>query len=356
MAPDIRRMMSLTLTLTRWTPRPSQGLSVQGRCHGQDGLLTPNILDSRACKITSASPAPPVSTRPLTLAGTEIRRTSASVVAVQHATDRFPRFAYLLRHGTPQPESQSEHSRRSADPHSDSGWTHASVATIPDARAQCGGSDETALQSCAAASASGTLGHVSPARRSSPSRDTSSTSATPVLSEPPAFKSVSEDLHNPDPAPCTVAMANYTSAATSSSQGGSRTEQLQVSTRRGTDRIGNERITGETQLSFSPSHSKHQSQASTDYEDVDEDDHDQTAQDTDSHSQAGAQAQAEGQPRKKKTRRAGAAITRVRRMQREVRRLAEEEEANVQRQPQPVRVRPRVPFIELWHGRSLACL
>ncbi|KAI0695005.1 hypothetical protein C8T65DRAFT_666225 [Cerioporus squamosus] len=125
-------------------------------------------------------------------------------------------------------------------------------------------------------------------------------------------------------------MASYHSASTSS-RGGSRTEQLLAHTRKGASCIAGERITGETQLSYASSQNQPHSYASTQHEDVDEDEQDQE------DLQTGAQTTAEGQPKKKKTRRAGVAITRVRRMQREVRRLAEEEEATAPRQPQPVR-------------------
>ena len=357
MAPDTRRTLSLALTLAYWTPLPSLALSVQRHTTGQDGLLTPNIAGSRPRPITSASPTAASSpARPLTATETGIWWNT--VADTQPATDRFPRFAYLLRHGTHQPESQSEegYSRRSADPHSDSGRAHASLATNPGARAQCGLGDETALQSCVAASAPGTLGDLPPARRSSPSRNLSSARAAPVPAEPPTSKPVFEDQHRPDLEPRSVAMSSYSPPSTSSSKGGSRTEQLLASTRKGTDRVGNERIMGgETQLSFhslqSLSQSKHQSQASTDYEDVDEDEQGQ-----DTFSQTEGQTQGEGQPKKKKTRRAGVAITRVRRMQREVRRLAEEEEASTQRQQPTVRVRPRVLFIERWRGTLIRLL
>ncbi|KAI0745298.1 hypothetical protein C8Q76DRAFT_789699 [Earliella scabrosa] len=331
MAPDTRRTLSLALTLAYWTPLPSLALSVQRHTTGQDGLLTPNIAGSRPRPITSASPTAASSpARPLTATETGIWWNT--VADTQPATDRFPRFAYLLRHGTHQPESQSEegYSRRSADPHSDSGRAHASLATNPGARAQCGLGDETALQSCVAASAPGTLGDLPPARRSSPSRNLSSARAAPVLAEPPTTKPVFEDQHRPDLEPRSVAMSSYSPPSTSSSKGGSRTEQLLASTRKGTDR--------------SISQSKHQSQASTDYEDVDEDEQGQ-----DTFSQTEGQTQGEGQPKKKKTRRAGVAITRVRRMQREVRRLAEEEEASTQRQQPtslllPVQTHPSPPL------------
>ncbi|RPD78620.1 hypothetical protein L226DRAFT_298626 [Lentinus tigrinus ALCF2SS1-7] len=127
-------------------------------------------------------------------------------------------------------------------------------------------------------------------------------------------------------------MASYHSASTSS-RGGSRTEQLLAHTRKGAHCITGERITGETPLSYASSQIQSHSQASTQHEEVDEDEQDQP----DSPPGSGPQTPTEGQPKKKKTRRAGVAITRVRRMQREVRRLAEEEEANAQRQPQPVR-------------------
>lgn len=353
MAPDTRRNLSLSLTLAQWMPLPTLARSAQAHTAGRDGLLTPNISGSRPrlISISSASLAASGPTYPLTATQTEIRWNA--VADTQHATDRFPRFAYLLRHGTHQPESESdeEHLRRSADPHSDPGRTHASLATLPDVHAQCGERNETALQSCAAASASGTLGHPSTAQRSSPSRDFSSARATLPAELPTFGDSVAEDQHCPDIETCTEAMASYNQSSSSASRSGSRSEQLYASTRKSGDRNASERIMAASPLSLSPSPTQHQSQASTEYEDADEDEHDQQAQDTPSQAAGG---QGEGQPRKKKTRRAGVAITRVRRMQREVRRLAEDEEANAQRQPQPVRVGSELLYILhlAWHAHS----
>lgn len=355
MPPDTRRHLYLSLTLTTWTPLPPQGLSLQDTSVGRSGLLTPKTSGSRSHLITSASPAASSPARPLTAIDKEIR--SNTLAERQHATDRFPRFAYLLRHGIPLPEHQTDdrhgtaqpesqlddgRSRRPADPHTASGRAHASVATVPDARAQCGGCDETGLQSCAAAEASGTLRPSSPPALSSPSRATTSTSATPpVLSESPASEPVHKDQQRSVSPSCTVTMTSYHSAS-SSTRGGSHTEQLLAHTRKGANCASSERITADTQLAYTSSLNEPHSQTSTQHEEVDEDEQDQE------DSQAGAQTTAEGQPKKKKTRRAGVAITRVRRMQREVRRLAEEEEGTVQRQPQPVRVRPRFLYIALW--------
>ena len=367
MAPDTRRNLYLSLTLTSWTPLPPQGLWLQDTTVGRNGLLTPNTSGSRSRLITSASPAASAPARPLTALETEIR--GDSLKERQHATDHFPRFAYLLRHGTPLPDHQTDDrqgtvqpgsqldvddrcSRHSADPQSASGRAHASVATIPDARTQCGVCDETGLQSCAAASASGTLSPFSPSALSSPSRATTSASVTPsVLSEPPAFESALKDRQRSDSPSCTVSMSSYHSASTSS-RGGSRTEQLLAHTRKGAHCITGERITGETPHSFASSQNQSHSPVSPQPEDVDEDE-DQP----DSPPGSGPQVTAEGQPKKKKTRRAGVNITRVRRMQREVRRLAEEGEANAPRQPQPVRVRLRMLYIAHWTTHAdVVCL
>ncbi len=72
--------------------------------------------------------------------------------------------------------------------------------------------------------------------------------------------------------------------------------------------------------------------------DADADEQDEQAQDAQNPAGSSGAQTPDGQPRKKKTRRAGVAITRVRRMQREVRRLAEDGEETVQRPP-PGRVR-----------------
>lgn len=343
MAPETRRAHFLSLTLTSWSPLQSQGLLLENSTAGQVAFHTTNLSGPRSRLITSASPFASSPGHPLTASEPEIRR--STVAETQHATERFPRCAYLLRHGTPHPESQSDEgcARHSADPQSDS-RTHASVATIPDARAQCGVGDETALQSCAAASASGTLGPSSWSELSSSFRDTSSTCATPTSSAL-TYKATAkaQDQYHTEATTCTVAttMAHFHSASTSSSKGGSRTEQALVPTRKGADRISSERIMGES-LSNPISQSLHHAQGSTDYEDVDEDEQDMS---NDPNLPAGNQVQGEGQPKKKKTRRAGAAITRVRRMQREVRKLEEDsEEANAQRQL-PGRVRFRVSYI-----------
>ncbi|TBU48150.1 hypothetical protein BD309DRAFT_950412 [Dichomitus squalens] len=113
-----------------------------------------------------------------------------------------------------------------------------------------------------------------------------------------------------------------------------------------------------SQLSFpsnssSPSQLASTSTVSPQYTDaeLDPDGDEQDEQAQEAQNQASGAQTPEGQPRKKKTRRAGVAITRVRRMQRDVRKLAEEEEANAQRQQpgrsllqlQPVQVQPTYP-------------
>ncbi|PIL36056.1 hypothetical protein GSI_01716 [Ganoderma sinense ZZ0214-1] len=130
-----------------------------------------------------------------------------------------------------------------------------------------------------------------------------------------------------------------------------------TSTSRGGVGVG-ERITAESsQLSFPPgSSSQNQrtsmSTVSNPYEDADADGDEQDEQAADAQNPAGtsgAQTQ-DGQPRKKKTRRAGVAITRVRRMQRDVRRLAEDGEETAQRPPpgrtllQPLAVQPQAIY------------
>ncbi|KAI8993946.1 hypothetical protein BD414DRAFT_535021 [Trametes punicea] len=241
-----------------------------------------------------------------------------SLASTQHSTDRFPRFTHLLRTGTPKPEPEGGLVRRSADPGE---HPPASLATIPDPLAQRGTGDATCLRSCVA-SGSGTLG-PSPQESSSPSRASTPTSSAGTLASPPASESVSKLLSESDPA--SLAMASDPTMNTT--RGSTGTQRLPVPTRRGTDADAGERIIPGTPLSTSP-----QSQASSDFADAGAD-ADELEQDD---AQAGAQT-GEGQPKKKKTRRAGVAITRHRRMQREVRRLAEEEEqANIQRQ-QPQR-------------------
>ncbi|KAL1945916.1 hypothetical protein VTO73DRAFT_1918 [Trametes versicolor] len=256
--------------------------------------------------------------------------------STQHATDRFPRFTYLLRAGTPKPEADGGLVRRSADP----GEYQASLATIPDPLAQRGTGDETCLRSCVASSSATTCGPCS-RDGSSPSR--ASTPTTPagtlasVSKSPSTPASASKPLF--DPAPYT--MANNNSATTS--RGGASTPRLPVPTRRGTDAIAGERIMPGTPLSTSPT-----SQTSSDFGDGGADGDDLEQDDA-----QGTNQNAEGQPRKKKTRRAGVAITRVRRMQREVRRLAEEEEqvglSTQQRQQPHQRVRP---FLAIFPDRG----
>ncbi|KAI1795507.1 hypothetical protein LXA43DRAFT_1166554 [Ganoderma leucocontextum] len=360
MTPDTRRTLSLSLTLTHWTPLPSQGLSKSSAA--LDASLTANITGFHSPLVTSSGTFPASNARPTrptiehALDETEIR--GRSVAESQQSTGRFPRFfAYLLRHGTPGSESDEGRSRprprspsrRSADP----GGAQASVATIPDAPTQCGVGDETALQSCAAASVAGTLALPLAERSSSPSR--ASTPATPAPADTLALRLApasehgihwQEDSFSVSGTPVSVsvtAMANHP-PSTSTSRGG----------------VGvGERITAESsQLSF-PSGSSSQNQTtsmsavSNPYADTDADADEQDEQAQDAQNPAGssgAQTQ-DGQPRKKKTRRAGVAITRVRRMQREVRRLAEEEEAIPQRPPpgrtllplQPLAVQPVYP-------------
>ncbi|OJT08807.1 hypothetical protein TRAPUB_313 [Trametes pubescens] len=241
-----------------------------------------------------------------------------SLASTQHATDRFPRFTYLLRTGTPKPEADGGLVRRSADP----GEHQASLATIPDPLAQRGTGDETCLQSCVASGSGSTCG---PSSRVSSSPSRASTPTTPAGTLASVSKSTTASAPKPllDPAPYTMANNNSATA----SRGGASTPRLPVPTRRGTDAIAGERIMPGTPLSTSPT-----SQTSSDFGDggADVDDLEQD------DAQGGGQT-AEGQPRKKKTRRAGVAITRVRRMQREVRRLAEEEEQvgpNIQQQRQ----------------------
>ena len=376
MTPDTRRTLSLSLTLTHWTPLPSQGLSKGSAA--LDASLTANITGFHSpLEVTSSGTHPPSNARPTRPindhALDEIEIRGRSVADSQQPTGRFPRFiAYLLRHGTPGPESDERRSRlrprspsrRSADP----GGAQASVATIPDAPAQCGVGDEAGLQSCAAASAAGTLALPLAERSSSPSR--ASTPATPAPADTLALRLApasehlgipwQEDSFSLSGTPVSVsvtAMANRPPSTSTSKGGfgvGARAEQLLASTRRGADRIAGERIMAESsQLSFPPgsssqNHSTSMSAVSNTYTDADADadEQDELEQAADAQNPAGgggAQTQ-DGQPRKKKTRRAGTAITRVRRMQREVRRLAEDGEETTQRPP-PGRVRARSLYI-----------
>ncbi|KAI0358624.1 hypothetical protein OH77DRAFT_1587641 [Trametes cingulata] len=238
-----------------------------------------------------------------------------SLASTQHATDRFPRFTYLLRTGTPKPEAEGGLERRSADP----GEPEASLATIPDPPVQRGTGDGTCLQSCVASGSGSTWG-ASPRTSSSPSRASTPTTSAGTLATASVSVTASETLLVPAPYP----MANN-SATTS--RGGASTQRLPVPTRRSADAIAGERITPGTPLSTSP-----QSQASSEYADAGAEADEIEQDDT----QAGAQT-AEGQPKKKKTRRAGQNITRVRRMQREVRRLAEDEEPPSGQRQQPQR-------------------
>ena len=330
--PDTLRTLSLSLTLSRWTPIPPQAPLANAVSDSQNnGLLASKLSGSRAPLITSASTSP--SPCILTTVDSEIR--GNSVALSQHATDRFPRFTYLLRNGTLQSESDEGRSRRSADP----GGTHASLWAIPVTPAQCGIRDATALQSCAAASTTGICSLAD--RSSSPSRASTIPAIDPV--EPLASAPERHQLRllpvlapGRDPA----SMSNY-SPTTSSSRGGARTsnDQQQVlaptPTRSGVDRIAGERIMpGEPQHAYpAQSLTPTSAQLSGGDDDADGNEYDTQMQD-------GATT-AEGQPKKKKTRRAGVAITRARRMQRDVRRLAEdgEEEAAPYRQSQPTRVR-----------------
>ena len=374
MTPDTRRTLSLSLTLTHWTPLPSQ--SLWKGSSALDASLTANITGFHSPLVTSlgtsfASNARLTPPR-IEHAPDEMDIRGHSVADSKQTTGRFPRFfAYLLRHGTlgsesdegrshPRPRSPS---RRSADP----GGVQASVATTPDAPAQCGVGDETGLQSCAAASATGTLALPPADRSSSPLR--ASTPAIPAPADTLALRlapasehlgiSWQEDSFFVSGTPVSVsvsvtAMANH-SPSTSTSRGGggvgARVEQLPASTRRGADRIAGERITVESShLSFSPG-SRNQSTSmravSNPYDDADADadEQDEQAQDTQNPAGSGEAQTQDGQPRKKKTRRAGAAITRVRRLQREVRRLAEEGEESPQ-QPAARRVRAWFLYIE----------
>ncbi|OSD07042.1 hypothetical protein PYCCODRAFT_1431222 [Trametes coccinea BRFM310] len=244
-----------------------------------------------------------------------------SLASTQHATDRFPRFTHLLRTGTPKPELKEglvRPQRRSADPGE---HPPASLATIPDPLAQRGTGDATCFRPCIA-SGSGTLG-PSLQQSSSPSRASTPTSSAGLLWCPPASEAASAPKLFSDSASLDMA----SNSAANTSRGSAGTQRLPMPTRRGTDANAGERIIPGTPLSTSP-----QSQASSDFADAGAD-ADELEQDD---VQGGAQT-GEGQPKKKKTRRAGVAITRHRKMQREVRRLAEEEdEATIQRQ-QPQR-------------------
>ncbi|KAI0665992.1 hypothetical protein C8Q78DRAFT_488268 [Trametes maxima] len=324
---DSRRTLALSLTLTQWTPiqhQPSSGSAVDSL----SDVLTARISSPRSRVMTSAATASASPLRPLTPMAAPSPRTS-SLASAQHATDRFPRFtSYLLRtgSGTPQPEADGGLVRRSADP----GLPGASLAALPDPPAQCGTGDETCLQSCVA-SALGTWGNPSletfSTRAPTPTSSAGTFASAPLPVSPSASVSA---LVLPGSAPWlkTIVMAHNSA---SMSRAGAGTPRLPVPTRRGApDAIAGERIMPGTPLSTSP-----QSQASSDFADSAGAEGDELEQD-DAQGSAGAQT-AEGQPRRKKTRRAGAAITRVRRMQREVRRLAEEEELESVQRPQPQR-------------------
>ena len=172
--PDAMRVLSLSLTLSRWTPLPpSQVPQQRNIAESQNNLLASRILSSSQSPTLLTSASTNVSPGPLTLGDTlEIR--GNSVAPSQHATDRFPRFTYLLRNGKPQSDSEREYLRRSADPEG----THASLWAIPVTPAQCGIRDATALQSCAAASTTGICSLAD--RSSSPSRASTIPAIDPV--------------------------------------------------------------------------------------------------------------------------------------------------------------------------------
>ncbi|KAI0645869.1 hypothetical protein C8Q79DRAFT_721713 [Trametes meyenii] len=324
---DSRRSLALSLTLTHWTPlqhQPSSGHNVD--CLSD--VLTARISGPRSRVMTSAATASAFPLRPLTPMAAPSLRTS-SLASPQHATDRFPRFtSYLLRtgSGTPYPEADGGLVRRSADP----GLPGASLAAPPDPPAQCGTGDETCLQSCVA-SALGTWGDLPLATFSTRAPTPTSSAGTFASGLPLASPSApASTLVFPGTVPWlkTIGMAHN---STSMSRAGAGTPRLPVPTRRGApDAIAGERIMPGTPLSTSP-----QSQASSDFAESVGAEGDELEQD-EGQGSAGAQT-AEGQPRRKKTRRAGVAITRVRRMQREVRRLAEEEDSESVQRPQPQR-------------------
>ncbi|CDO69172.1 hypothetical protein BN946_scf185042.g74 [Trametes cinnabarina] len=290
---------------------------------GQSAGLPCNVLTGRSygprSRVMSSTTL--TSLRPLTPMSTSGFRDD-SLASSQHATDRFPRFTHLLRTGTPKPELEGgivRLVRRSADPGEQ---PYASLATIPDPLAQRGTGDATCFWPCIA-SGSGTLG-PSLQQSSPPSRASIPTSSAGTLQSPLASESASAPRLLSRPA--SLAMASNSAANTS--RGGASTQRLPVPTRRGTDANAGERIIPGTPLSTSP-----QSQTSSDFADAGADADELEQDDVQAGSQTG-----EGQPKKKKTRRAGVAITRHRKMQREVRKLAEEEdEAAIQRQ-QPQRV------------------
>ncbi|KAI0663363.1 hypothetical protein C8Q70DRAFT_352630 [Cubamyces menziesii] len=316
---DSRRSMALSLTLTYWTPIRHQDSSRHTAWPLGD-VLTARISSPRSRVMTSALSASPASLSPLTPMPAPSTRAD-SLAYTQQSTDRFPRFTHLLRTGTPKPEPDSSEGieRRSADPDEPQ---PASLATIPDPLAQRGTGDATCLQSCVAFG-SGTLG-PSPRLSSSPSRDSTPTSSAGPLVSQPASES---EPKLPLSESVSCAMANN---STNASRGGAGTQRLPVPTRRGAanDAIAGERIMPGTPLSTSP-----QSQASSDFAAEAGEDADDFEQDD---AQTGAQT-GEGQTKKKKTRRAGRNITLQRRMQRDVRRIAEDEEQmNMQRQ-QPQR-------------------
>ncbi|KAI0633536.1 hypothetical protein C8Q77DRAFT_795733 [Trametes polyzona] len=297
-----RRTLALSLTLTHWAPLKHHDSSEHTVGPVRD-ILTARISCPRSRVMTSARVAPPLRL-PLTMAAPSPR--ANSVGSTQQATDRFPRFTYQLRADTPKPEAEGGLVRRSADP----GQPEASLATIPDPPAQRGTGNETCLRSCVASSSASTWG---PFSRSSSSL---SRAATPTAHPTERLASVytsSVRASCLDSAPSPYTMSNNSA---STSKGGASSQRVPVPTRRGTDAIAGERIMPGTPLSTSPT-----SQTSSDYADGGVDGEDLEQDDN----PAGSQTQ-EGQPKRKKTRRAGVAITRVRRMQREVRRLAEEEE------------------------------
>ncbi|KAI0759867.1 hypothetical protein BD413DRAFT_268644 [Trametes elegans] len=277
--------------------------------------------------------------RPLTTAAAPTHRDN-SLASTQHSTDRFPRFVHLLRTGTPKPEPDGGLVRPSAE----LAELQASLATIPDPPAQRGAGDTTCLWSCLASPspsastwARASLTDSSPLRASTP---------TPVPAR--TLAPASHPLQRL--APCTSIMAN-TSSSTGPRGGAGTTPRVPVPTRRGAPATGADAIAGERIMPGTPLSTSPTSQASSDWADAQGADADELELDD---GQTGGST-GDGQPKKKKTRRAGAAITRVRRMQREVRRLAEEEDqTGVQRQ-QPQRVRPFFPTSPLSPISQLAC-
>lgn len=219
--PDTLRTLSLSLTLSRWMPLAPQAPLGNTLSDSRNSLLASRISGSHSRLITSAPT--PLSPSPLTPFDSEIR--DNSVARTRHATDRFPRFTYLLlRNGTLQSESDEGRSRRSADPEG----TRASLWPLPVAPAQCGIRDETGLQSCAAASGSGTCSLAE--HSSSPSRASITSASDPVEPLASALESTQLWLLPVVSPSGKAAMSTYPGATSSSSRGGTRTgnEQQQV--------------------------------------------------------------------------------------------------------------------------------